>query len=43
VTYVSLAEVASFIAAVTGWEGFAASVATKLFHKNGQADTDPRQ
>ena len=33
VTYVSLVEVASFIAAVTGWEGFAASVATKLLHK----------
>ena len=27
------AQVASFIAAVTGWEGFAASVATKLLHK----------
>ena len=27
------AQVASFIAAVTGWEGFAASVATKVLHK----------
>jgi Family of unknown function (DUF6308) len=31
--YMSLAQVASFIVAVTGWEGFAASVATKLLHK----------
>jgi hypothetical protein len=27
------AQVASFIAAVTDWEGFAASVATKVLHK----------
>ncbi len=27
------AQVASFIAAVTGWEGFAESVATKVLHK----------
>jgi formate dehydrogenase maturation protein FdhE len=30
---VNAAEVASFIAAVTDWEGFAASVATKVLHK----------